>query len=96
MGWRNRTNRTGTVHNEVNGNVTGPLIQTGEITGGLTIGAASTTTSGTTISGSTGPVALNGNVYTGSTEERGERVVRGRGTVVIEGDNPGGLHFDYR
>ncbi|MFI1045025.1 hypothetical protein ACH4U3_04290 [Streptomyces griseoruber] len=54
---------------------------------------------GTVISGTTGPVALNGNVYDGTTQQdshdTGRRTFSGTGMTVIEGDNHGGISRSF-
>ncbi|WP_069874458.1 hypothetical protein [Streptomyces malaysiensis] len=62
-------------------------IQYGDVTGDV----------GTVIQGATGPVALNGNVYINSTDDRDERDATDlkQGAVVIEGDNYGGIHRNF-
>ncbi|HEX5569065.1 MAG TPA: hypothetical protein VFY14_19455 [Streptomyces sp.] len=93
MGLRNRTDNQGNTYNEIDGgDFTGPVVQAGDFTG----------TVGTVITGATGPVVLNGDVYTGTSRttdasdgdgeaggrviRRGGRTISGTGITVIEGD----------
>ncbi|MGW2890368.1 hypothetical protein ACWDDN_34695 [Streptomyces griseoruber] len=54
---------------------------------------------GTVISSTTGPVALNGNVYDGSTEQEtrstGRRIFSDTGMTVVEGDNNGTISRSF-
>ncbi|MEU6611211.1 hypothetical protein ABZ922_40340 [Streptomyces shenzhenensis] len=60
------------------------IIVTGDHTGDI---------AGTVISGSTGPVALNGDIHVGDTgqdgQDTGGRTFSGTGMTVIEGDHHG-------
>ncbi|MFF3487762.1 hypothetical protein ACFYXC_31440 [Streptomyces sp. NPDC002701] len=53
---------------------------------------------GTVITGSTGPLALNGDVYEGDTDPQdsdGGRIVSGNGMTVIEGDYHGTISHRF-
>ncbi|MGA4877511.1 hypothetical protein [Streptomyces lydicamycinicus] len=54
--------------------------------------------SGTTISGASGPVALNGDIHDGSThggEDTSSRTYSGNGMTVIEGDSHGTISRSF-
>ncbi|MFF9779532.1 hypothetical protein ACF1HJ_38560 [Streptomyces sp. NPDC013978] len=66
------------------------IIITGDHTGDV---------AGTVVSGNTGPVALNGNVYDGNADQdsrdTGRRTFSGTGMTVVEGDHHGTISRSF-